>query len=95
MTNNRKEFRICPLYDPENKNSTCLGQFKPGRSDSPYCKVCRRGEYYWRKRPPGDKSRYLDVLALRVARIHEWTSPAHTAHKHGNNVIQMRKRRHG
>lgn len=79
MANKPVELRTCVFYDPESAKADegygCMGQFAPGRSDSPYCPRCRSNASYWAsadKKRPGSMRRYRNKLACRHARLDEW-----------------------
>lgn len=98
------ELRTCVFYNPEAEKQLddeygCMGEFRPGRSDSPYCPRCRANGAYWAnadKRRPGSMRRYRYKLACRHARLDEWSGVTH-AHTRGKvvSIATMRKRRNG
>lgn len=98
----KKELRTCVFYDAiaareKDEDYGCMGQFAPGRSDSPYCPRCRANMGYWQraeKRRPGSMRRYRNKLACRHARLDEWSS---APRQKSSKVVYLntRTRRHG
>lgn len=100
---NKDEIRTCVFYDPEaekfDEDYGCMGHYKPGRSDSPYCPRCRANEWARRaaeKRRPGSMRRYRNKLTCRLSRQNEWLGLSHY-HAKGKvtNINTARKRKHG
>lgn len=96
-------MRTCVFYDPQaakvDEDYGCMGEFVPGRSDSPYCPRCRANMSYWQradKKRPGSMRRYRNKLACRHARLDEWSGVTH-AHTRGKvvSLATLRKRRNG
>lgn len=106
MARKNEETRTCVFYDPTaekvDEDYGCMGEFKPGRSDSPYCPRCRANAGYWEraeKHRPGSMRRYRNKVVCRHARLDEWSGI--TTHEHGRQVAKVinintaRKRKHG
>lgn len=104
MANKPTNTRLCVFYNPDAEKAKdeeygCMGEYVPGRSDSPYCPRCRANANYWtnaEKKRPGSMRRYRTKLVCRHARLDEWSGI--TTHAHGKNVINIntaRKRKHG
>lgn len=96
----KAELRTCPFYDPDAEKFDdtygCMGQFMPGKSDSPYCPRCRANMWARmnaEKKRPGSMRRYRNKLVCRHARLDEWTG----IYTKTNKVVHIsngRKRRH-
>lgn len=104
VATNKAPTRTCVFFNPESEKIDedygCMGEFVPGRSDSPFCPRCRANGSYWSradKKRPGSMRRYRNKLACRHARLDEW-SGIYTRTNTKSKVIEItnaRRKRHG